>query len=432
MSSRTSGQFSLGRTGESVGARDTGWNIGAPILLLIFAYFWIGLSPFAAPTGEDAAASSGNLLNQITVTLLFLTAMTTLWHDPKWRALFSPRGLLFLILCWFSLVSLFASDPETAFRRIAFAVLVCGCANAVLLLPRDRTEFARLLAIAVVSILFLSYVSVFVLPDIGVHGTAEVEAALAGDWRGIFGHKNAAAAAMAYVVLIGLYLRQAAYPKLGTAIAILAVIFVYFTRGKTTSAMLPTVLLLAWMFENVRLLRPIVTLGCFALFNFILIGLSRSKETIEVLRGLGIDATFTGRSEIWAFSLDRISEKPLIGYGFQSFWYSGLQAKEGSETWAFLAAHAHNSFLETLLNGGVPGLLLIVVWLLVLPMRDASKALSSGNDLALTRLFLRIWVFSNLLACLESLYFVNTGPLWFTLLVAVFGLRLQARGRLQG
>lgn len=430
MISRTRRQLPLGRPGERVDARDAGWNIGAPILLLIFAYFWISLAPFAAPSGEQDSASSGSLLNQITVTLLFLIAMTTLGLDPKRRALFAPRGLLLLTLCWFSFVSIFASDPETAFRRIAYAVLVCGCANAVLLLPRASDEFARLLAIAVAAVLFLSYFAVIVLPDVGIHRAREVEAALAGDWRGIFGHKNAAAAAMAYVVLFGLYLRQATYPKLGTAIAILAAIFLFFTRGKTASAILPAILLLAWMFEHSRSLRPIVTLGCVAVFNFILIGLSRSQVTMNLLEGLGIDATFTGRSEIWAFTLDRISEQPFTGYGFQSFWYSNRQGEETTETWAILAAHSHNSFLEALLNAGVPGLLMIVVWLLVLPLRDASSAFSTGNDPALTRLFLRIWIFSILLACLESLFFVNTGPLWFTMLIAVFGMRLQARASL--
>jgi O-antigen ligase len=83
------------------------------------------------------------------------------------------------------------------------------------------------------------------------------------------------------------------------------------------------------------------------------------------------------------------------------------------------------------MNGGIPALILMTVWLLILPLRDASEALATQNDPNLTRLFLRIWIFSILLAGLENLFFVNTGPLWFTMLVAVSGLRLQARSSLR-
>jgi O-antigen ligase len=71
-----------------------------------------------------------------------------------------------------------------------------------------------------------------------------------------------------------------------------------------------------------------------------------------------------------------------------------------------------------------------VIWLVVLPVGYARRALAGSNDMALTRLFLRIWLFSLFLACLESPFFGNSGPIWFTMLIAVFGLRLQANAGL--
>lgn len=407
------------------------WSAGSVILLLLLCYFWIGLTPFAHSDGKGGLPSTGNLLNQMVIIVLFTMAIANLWRNPGRSALFGPHALLALILLWFCFVSLLSFDPATAFRRIVYALLVCGCANAALLLPRDSRDFARVLATGTVAILLLNYFAVIATPTVGIHGSNEVEAALAGDWRGIFGHKNAAAAGMVYLVLFGLYLRKASYPRLGSIIAIMAVIFLLFAGGKTSTAMLPAVLLLGWLFEHCRPLRGLLTIGLVITMNVILIGLSSSPATSSILASLGIDATFTGRSSIWAFALTRISDAPIMGYGFQLLWGSEFLRDITTESWAYLAAHSHNSFLETLLNGGFPALILMILWLLILPLRDAGKAFATQNDVGLTRLFLRIWIFSILLAGLENLFFVNNGPLWFTMLIAVFGLRLQAGASLR-
>lgn len=407
------------------------WSCGSVILLLLLCYFWIGLTPFAHSDGKGGLPSTGNLLNQMVIIVLFTVAIANLWRNPGRNALFGPHALLALILLWFSFVSLLSFDPATAFRRIVYALLVCGCANAALLLPRDSRDFARVLATGTVAILLLNYFAVIAMPTVGIHGSNEVEAALAGDWRGIFGHKNAAAAGMVYLVLFGLYLRKASYPRLGSIITIMAVTFLLFAGGKTSTAMLPAVLLLGWLFEHCRPLRGLLTIGLVIAMNVILIGLSSSPATSSILASLGIDATFTGRSSIWAFALARISDAPFMGYGFQLLWGSEFLRDITTESWAYLAAHSHNSFLETLLNGGFPALILMILWLLILPLRDAGKAFATQNDVGLTRLFLRIWIFSILLAGLENLFFVNNGPLWFTMLIAVFGLRLQAGASLQ-
>ena len=404
------------------------WGVGSFIALAVFVYFWIGISPLAGHGADDASAPTANLLNQFVVVFLSLVVLVAIWRNRARGALLGPHALLFILLCWFSWVSLFASSPETAFRRIIFAVLVCLCSNAALLLPRNNREFAGVLAMAMTIALALSYFAIFLLPSIGVHQGNELEAALAGDWRGHFGHKNAAAAAMAYAVLIGLYLRKTYYPKLGTAIVILSAVFLYFTGGKTSTAMLPAVLLVAWMFEHWRALRYPLVLGSLLVLNYVLIGSSIDPSIADWLKSTGVDATFTGRNAIWTFALDKISERPLLGYGFQSFWQSVALR---SESMTFVAAHSHNSFIEALINGGIPGLLLLIPWIVILPIRDASRAFASRNDPALTRLFLRIWLFSICLACLESLVLENAGPIWFTMLIGIFGVRLQAHANLE-
>ncbi len=79
---------------------------------------------------------------------------------------------------------------------------------------------------------------------------------------------------------------------------------------------------------------------------------------------------------------------------------------------------------------GVPGLILVVLWLIITPVRDLAKAEIAGNDPALTRLFTRIWLYGLFSSCLESFFFANSGPVWFTILIGMFGLHYQRKSQL--
>ena len=48
----------------------------------------------------------------------------------------------------------------------------------------------------------------------------------------------------------------------------------------------------------------------------------------------------------------------------------------------------------------------------------------------LTRLFTRIWLYGLYASCVESFFFANSGPIWITILIGVFGLRYQHRSQL--
>ena len=49
----------------------------------------------------------------------------------------------------------------------------------------------------------------------------------------------------------------------------------------------------------------------------------------------------------------------------------------------------------------------------------------------LTMALLRIWLFGLYLSSLESFFFDRADPIWFTFLIAVFGLHYLARYRLK-
>ncbi|MFX9729401.1 hypothetical protein ABTP01_19205, partial [Acinetobacter baumannii] len=77
-----------------------------------------------------------------------------------------------------------------------------------------------------------------------------------------FAHKNVAAVAMVLISFAGLYLYGTGRRVMGGAITLLAVVFLTQTGGKSSTAALPGILVIAWMFERWRAIRmPMVVLG---------------------------------------------------------------------------------------------------------------------------------------------------------------------------
>src|SRR5262249_48049653 len=80
---------------------------------------------------------------------------------------------------------------------------------------------------------------------------------------------------------------------------------------------------------------------------------------------LGKDSTLSGRTLIWPYVLDRIAEKPILGWGFYAFW-SPLNplAVQLNDMLRWSVPQAHSGILELLLQIGFVGTtLFLVLWL---------------------------------------------------------------------
>lgn len=400
------------------------------LFVVVILYFWIGLSPFPslAERAGSLPANSSNTLNQFVMMIISLSVIAMLAFNPAVHLAVKLLGFLLVIFLWLALTGLAAPDPLFALRRLAYALLTCVCACGVLLLPRTGMHFAKLMGGCLLLVLALCYLGVFALPQRAIHQASDaVEVGLAGDWRGYFLHKNTAAAAMVYCVFLGLFIRARHSSGLGLLIIALAAVFLWNTGGKTAAAMMPAILVAAWFFERAGPFRLLVVGGALGLMNYILMSAAVSRSMQVLLKSYDVDPTFTDRAAIWRIALSAISNSPVTGYGFQSFWGTGAVygGEAAMSNWAVMAASAHNGYLELLLHGGWPLLALMLLWMVILPCRHVGIAIKRKTEPALTRLFIRCWLFSMFLGCLESA-FLSGEQMWFMMLVALFGLRLQA------
>lgn len=407
-------------------------NLAASLLFLaIFAFYWISITPFVDLTGAgavDPSAGNSNSLNQVLALALFGSALLFLFIRGRNISVLGPVWLLALIIGWCVLTSLVADHPALAIKRTILIVIIAVNAAVTLLLPRSEEEFARLLGWGVLVVLALCYYGVYFLPALSIHQASEVREPMnAGLWRGIFPHKNSAAAAMVLCVFVGLFIASVRSRLVGFAIVALAAFFLSNTGGKTSILVLPAILVLAWVIERFPWSRVPVVVGGLVAFNVVAVGSALSEPLRDLVESLGVDPTFTNRTDIWRFAFTAIAERPLTGYGLESFWQTEGLVYSGNtiETWAAAAYNGHNGYIDSLITMGVPGLVLTVLWAVIMPIRDIGLAQKAGNDPRMTRLFIRIWLYVVFLGCIESVFHGGGGATWFCLLFALFGLRLQ-------
>lgn len=87
---------------------------------------------------------------------------------------------------------------------------------------------------------------------------------------------------------------------------------------------------------------------------------------LEELAGrLGKDATFTGRTPLWAEVLEAIGRKPWLGYGYDGFFGGPLSESHSisaSPQFDWGPNHAHNALMESALHVGVIFTLVYIIF----------------------------------------------------------------------
>lgn len=405
------------------------------VFVAILLAVWISTRPFwTAPS--DGTVPAADLLNQVTFSGLAVAAMLGAWFADHraLRPLLQPSyAVLFL---WLSASVMQSTQLAISFRAFAFTGVVMVLAASLFVLPLRFSQFRNLLLGSALAVMGLAYFGVIALPDLGKHTDFDpFEPEHAGSWKGHYDHKNIAGAAMAAFAIMGLYALRTGKRWTGVALLFGGVIFLYFTKSKTALGLLPLAMLLGYLAERIPSLgmRLILCLGPVALLLILTLGGALVPEIAELNKLVMKDPTFTGRFDIWRYGFEKLAEHPLTGYGFEGFWQTSttLQGESRLElAWAVeKIIHGHNSYLDVALTTGIPGLLLVFYIFLLKPVLDYHLCQPTEDNRKLATMFLSILIFISLGMCLETYYFRRADPVWFTLLIAVLGLRFTAAFR---
>jgi O-antigen ligase len=264
----------------------------------------------------------------------------------------------------------FVSQPGT--RTLLSATLFGVYFAARYNLKEQLQLLAWVLGIAAL----LSLVLALALPSWGIMGMSNINTGNAiahlGAWRGIYINRNILGSIMVLssVVFLLVATSSSRYRWISWAGFSLSICLILLSHSKASLVMLLTLMLLLPLY---RALQWNYNSGVAIFIAVISVSAGLAKLlriNAEMMVGaLGKDLTFTGRTAIWSAVLEKIWERPLLGYGCSGFW-NGWKS-DAADVWRILgyeAPHAHNGFLELWLELGLLGLIVftlsfIAVWL---------------------------------------------------------------------
>lgn len=351
------------------------------IILIFFTLFGTDL-PFQGKSYEEVfEQETSNINNQIVYSLLFILSLVPLIkkYNKILSFLIKEKFLtLFILLCilsaaWsdYSLISL-----KRSFQLfVSFLVIV----NSVLFL--DINVLLKPLKIIVPLYLFTNLFSCLIIPQ---------AVDKAGYWMGIHGHKNGLAQGTYFVFLVStLYFEKGLDPiKKIYKYLIYTICFLLIVKAQSSTVIIVLTLTLGyWLIKRIEKIFEELKVGRFIMAFFLLflffsfsIILYYSSNLIALLPQLfGKDLTISGRGPIWAFIISEIEKRPILGYGFSTYWIMGSQIVDifASEFGGFKINQAHNGYLEILLQLGFVGLFFFIIMIIELLYR----ALKIRHDL---------------------------------------------------
>lgn len=192
----------------------------------------------------------------------------------------------------------------------------------------------------------------------------------AGCWNGILGHKNQFSFFMAQTAV--LWFLFAFYSPKNRRLAIVFGLLASLAVQKGCSGasrILVIILLGLWFYLSVIKKLP-VQWAVISVILFLIISICLAIVVINnleaiVVDGLKKDMTLTGRTEFWPQIVDKINERPLLGFGVAGFWqpWRGLENPAHSIIIVksqFVPPHSHNGFLDLACDLGWGGLILFM------------------------------------------------------------------------
>ena len=285
---------------------------------------WISLHPFTDLGEMELGDTSTG--NEITTYVVFagLAALTlALAMRDNWQAMKTLLSRPLLVFgAWVLVTVVLSLDPSASLRRLALTVSVMAVAAAMMLLPKSQNELMRWLSISALVVLVTSYLGIVFAPNLSIHLASDPqEPGLAGNWRGLFGHKNLAAGVTVMILFLGIFAIRCGAWLSGGAIVALSLLFLVYSAGKSSLTLCFAVLLLTSLTAVVRSFwaRALMFLLPLLLLNLLSIGTVMFEGLAEIAKLLPLDSTFTGRTDIWNFGLQSLQTRLATG-----LWLLGL------------------------------------------------------------------------------------------------------------
>ena len=318
-----------------------------------------------------------NSFNQFVNVLQILISIALFCRGFKHWSGLNKGGILCISLTVFLLCSAsWSVNPEATQRTgLQYLFLMIGAIAVAENIEAD--DFMRLLAWVCFLSAIASLLLLVISPASALGG--------AGDFRGVFSQKNPFGEAMAMGALASLHGLRADKRR-----RLLYLSTLFLAISLTVKSQSATSLLAILLFGGIGIAITLLqkggaarALAITAIIILVPVIFIASFMSDSLLEALGKDPTLTGRTEIWAYVIPDIYQRPLLGWGYYAFWSTDNPAAVNiAEALRWWAPQAHNGMLEILLSVELIGAVFFVylwgrtLWLSLKCMRTSETALA--------------------------------------------------------
>lgn len=327
-----------------------------------------------------------------------------------------------LIMMTYCGVTLLWSDAffQGAVRYIQFALVSLSVALVTNALGAEN--IVRITYRVLVILLVVNLLSVYLIED-AMHGTSDYDGyqSLIGSWRGVHIHKNYAGAVAAVTCLMA-----SSFILSGRWMHILVLVpagvFLVESNSKTSLFLAICLLALLCLIKGLCAFFGRFPAKYLLVFLIFIMSAVIMAELDRMWFFLEDPSALTGRVELWNALGRYIEAYPLSGSGFGSFWRLGWETPilHLVDGWSARTGQGHNGYLDAAVTLGIPGLTLALAVFVVVPGIMLIQQLQ-GNALYYDIFFCLI-LFGLGHNMLESSLFSGNHPIYFALLIGIFGL----------
>jgi exopolysaccharide production protein ExoQ len=290
----------------------------------------------------------------ITVLVVFRNRERLGW------ASFPPNIIcLFLYLGFAGFTVLWAFRPELSSIRFAQQVMIVLSVVLPMMMAIRTADVLRGLFLCFAFACILSFF-------FAIGSTPLIVDKVAVGYTGHFPNKNYLGACAALALILSLYeMRHRGFRRVfALGIAVVAIFLLFWGNSKTAMDLM---LLAPALAAGALILRRIfgvslLTIPILLLLLYVTLTLISNFTVYRISYYLYGESTFTGRKIIWDFLHYEIARRPLLGWGYQSFWLVGPDAPSivDAPGWVKTMPNGHNGYLDTIVELGYVGFLLLL------------------------------------------------------------------------
>ncbi len=289
------------------------------------------------------------------LVFLGLRWRSTLYTIQKSFWIWVLLGFMFASLLW-------SFNPSETFTQLRADLFPMTLFSLYLASRFSLDEQLEIVSIALGAGLFLSVIFALAMPNIGLHSASSD---YPGAWKGIYSGKNVFGATSVLeanaLFLRALFARRNLFRVWGLFGVAIAAILLSTSKTALVLSFITLLIILfihrfRWQGKKTVLLLDVLLLGIGIIITFMI------NNFESVIGSLDRGTNLGGRTDIWSYALERFNlDHFWLGFGRGAFFNTPSNMSLFVAQFGFMVNHAHNGFIEILLDVGIIGLVLFAI-----------------------------------------------------------------------